>query len=80
MPDADTINSVAQLGSTAFTVFLFIGYLIYKNGKSEKAMQRVADTLDKLHRSQEVHTRVLMRVARQHGQASDADDLMMGRE
>ncbi len=76
----ESILKIAELGATVTTVALFIWYLYQKNGKHERAMQGVADALSKLHRSQEVHTRVLMRVARQHGHNNDADDLMGGVE
>jgi CHASE3 domain sensor protein len=79
MPDAETIRIIAQLGGTVFVVCVFVGYLVHKNGKSEKAMQRVADSLKTVNDAQEVHTRVLMRIAQQHGLSGDADDLMTGR-
>lgn len=79
MPDAETFSTVAQLGGTVFTVFMFLSYLIYKNGKSEKAMKGVTDTLDAINKSQQVHTRVLMRIADQHGLNRESDDLMIGR-
>ena len=76
--DFDALSKLAELGGTVGTVALFIWYLYQRNGKQEKAMQRVAESLDKLHRSQEVHTRVLIRVARNHGNNGDADDLTEG--
>lgn len=74
--DGSSIETVAQLGGTVFTVCVFVWYLYQKNGKSERAMKSVTDSLERIHQSQEQHTRVLMRVAEQHGNHRDADELM----
>lgn len=71
---------IAQLGGTVTTTAIFIWYLRDKNGKSERAQKGIVDAMDRVSRHQEVHTRVLMRIAQQHGLNSDSDNLMTGRE
>lgn len=72
----ETINTVAQLGGTVFVVCVFVAYLMHKNGKSEKAMGRVTDTLEALAKNQERHTRVLINVSKAHGLKGDSDELI----
>jgi len=73
--DGETIQAVAQLGGTVFTVALFIWYLMHKNGKHERAWKEVSDGLNHFRKAQEKHTRVLINVSKAHGLIGDADDL-----
>ena len=74
--ELETLKALAQLGGTVVVVALFIWYLRDRNGKQERALGEVTGALGELHKSQEIHTRVLMRVAKNHGHHDDADDLM----
>lgn len=67
---------LAQLGGTVATVGMFLWYLMQRNAKQERAMKDVTDRLEKVHQAQETHTRVLMKVADEHGLDGDADNLM----
>jgi hypothetical protein len=69
-------ESIAQLGGTVTTVALFIWYLYQKNGKSERAMNKVFENLDRLSKAQERHTRVLINVSKAQGLEGDSDDLI----
>lgn len=72
------LDALVQLGGTVVTVAIFIWYLRDKNGKQERAMDRITASLDNINTSQQTHTRVLMRVAKNHGLDEDADSLMVG--
>lgn len=72
------LHKLAEIGPQVAIVAIFIWYIWQRNGKQERAMQRVADSLYNLERSQQVHTRVLINVARKHGNNTDADNLMEG--
>ena len=74
--DAELASRIIELGGTVVVVFGFLWYLRYRNNKQEKAMGRVVDALDTLHSSQERHTKILMRVADNHGMKSEVDDLI----
>jgi hypothetical protein len=76
-------TKIIELGGTVAVVGMFIWYLTYRNGKGERAMNSLAQTqdkvnesLNKLHDSQERHTRVLINVARSHNLEGDANNLM----
>lgn len=74
--EAPFIENIVQLGGTVTTTALFIWYLTNKNGKHERALKGVTDTLAAINASQEKHTRVLMNVSRTHGLRGDSEDLM----
>lgn len=65
-----------QLGGTVFVVAIFIYYLIQRNGKTERSFKEVADTLKDVHKSQEQHTRVLIKISEKHGLRDSAEDLI----
>lgn len=66
------IKAFLELGTTgAFLVYLYI-----RNGKHEKALQGVTDTLNKVNDSQERNTKVLIKVAQKHKLLDEADDLI----
>ena len=74
--ELELIGRIIDLGGTVAVVGIFIWYLYNRNGKQERAMDKVADHLDTIGKNQARHTKVLIRVANNHGLKDDADDLM----
>ena len=78
--DSELLKQMVDLGGTVAVVGMFIWYLMHRNGKHDAAMKENTNTLKALNTSQEVHTRVLINVARKHGLDGDADDLMVNKK
>ena len=68
----ETIIAIAQLGGTVFVTCAFLYYLYIKNGRIEKAQEKMFKQL-------ETQTRVLIKIARVHDLEEDAEDLMTGK-
>lgn len=73
----EVLSNFSELGGVVVVVGMFLWYLIQRNGKSERALKEVTDSLTNVQKAQETHTKVLMRVAQNHNLPSEADDLMM---
>ena len=66
------IKSFMELGTTgAFLVYLYI-----RNGKQEKAMGQISESLEKNNNALDRHTKVLIKVATKHGLLDEADQLI----
>lgn len=63
------ITTLAQLGGTVVTVAMFLWYMQSRNGKQE-------NVLDNIHKAQEQHTRVLLKVAENHGLDREVNKLI----
>lgn len=68
MPDASTVQTVAQLGGTVFTAVSFLVYLYLKNGRDNRSHERVASAL-------EAQTRTMVRFMEKYGLPDEANDL-----
>jgi len=72
MVEETLVKAFLELGTTgAFLVYLFV-----RNGKHDKSLSRIADTLDKVNESQERNTKVLLKIAMKHKLFHEADELI----
>ena len=67
--ELETLKVVAQLGGTVAVVFAFLWYLRDRNGKLEKTLTKLAESMDK-------NTKVLIKVAVKHKLIKEVDELI----
>ena len=69
MIDQAIIPSIIGLGPTAFVSISFLYYLYLRNGREEKAMAKLNESIER-------NTRVLIKVALKHKLIDEAEELI----
>lgn len=67
--DSETLKSVIDLGGTVAVVGAFLWYLRDRNGRHERAMTKLSDSVDK-------NTKVLIKVAIKHKLIKEVNELI----
>lgn len=71
--DPEIIKTVAELGPTgAFLIYLYI-----RNGRAERVLDRINDSLENNNKELNRNTKVLIEVAQKHKLLEKADSLIM---
>lgn len=74
--ELETLKVVAQLGGTVAVVFAFLWYLRDRNGKLEKTLNKMAESMAHTTDAVNKNTKVLIKVAQKHKLIKEVDELI----